>query len=275
MRILKFLSILPFILIIGSSQASEVLYFGDSHSTGTNLGARILRFLQNPSANGCQSAASGENDVLKLNGNGLDPRHWLSSSSGTRRFLYRALEQRDEVSRAQEGQTPLQRLIVEQGQNPDRRLVMEFGDNSLGGNGPDTFTQNLERMIEQLGVSPENCIVVAPQPNVKPEHRAAKDRILASLREFRDQGKCNVVFYDESSGGRLPLTDGIHSTPSGYNRWADQATSGICSANILRRTEVDSISGCDECQNHSSTTPDIRNYIKSNNAKQVKTKPRN
>lgn len=230
--------------------ADEVFYFGDSHSTGTMLARKLKDFLTNPQANGCATAPSGTHQVYKYNGNGLDPRHWLSTGSNSKNFLYRTLEQRNSVERAGANETALTKLLSSHAANSNRKLVLEFGDNSVAGNNHLSFESNIEKMVAQIGVTPENCIVVAPQPHIKPELREGKQKVLAALKRIQERNICQVVFYDETTGGRLPLTDGIHSTASGYTRWANQAIAGICASKVFAPqlvTPSDSIQGCDDC----------------------------
>lgn len=236
--------------------AEEVFYFGDSHSTNTNLGRRVEAFLQNP-ASSCSRATTGTHQVRKLNGVGLDPRHWVSSSSSARNYLYRQLEQSAQVTHAAAGVSGLTQLVRDHGaDNSNRRLVLEFGDNSTGQGMWRGFKDNILRMRDQLGVSARNCLVIAPQPHIKPQLREGKREVLKQLRELNESGECQVVFYDEGSSGPLPLTDGIHLTGAGYNKWADQAIAGICQSRLFAR-EQDVVQGCESCMEGMPTAGEL------------------
>jgi hypothetical protein len=218
-----------------SLQASEVIYLGDSHSTGTVLGQRLNDFLADPHGQGCSKAAAGRNDVVKLTGVGLDPKHWLSSRDGGKNYLYRQLTPKNFLSRTAAGATPLSELIKMRGQSrPDRKLVLEFGDNSIGDANPEiSFVGNITKMRDQLNVSYDNCVVVAPQPNIQASMREGKKKVLAAMKKIEEQRICQVVYYDQSQSGPLALSDGIHLTPSGYRAWADQAIAGICRSRLF------------------------------------------
>lgn len=235
-----------YLLFLLPLSAEEIFYFGDSHSTNTNLGRRVEAFLTQPGAS-CNRAGPGAHQVHKLNGIGLDPRHWLASSSGGRNYLYRQLEQSRQIPHAPAGVSGLTQLVRDHGaNNPNRKLVLEFGDNSTPQGMWSGFKNNILRMRDQLGVSAANCIVIAPQPHIKPQLQTGKQEVLKQLRELARSGECQVVFYDESSSGPLPLTDGIHLTASGYDKWADQALSGLCQSTLFAQNS-DAIQGCENC----------------------------
>lgn len=232
-----------------AAMAGEVFYFGSSHSTNTNLGNRVLNFLREPSAK-CERSYLDRHSVLKLNGNGLDPRHWLATNN-LRDYLYRQLENKEYLGRPQTANhTPLKQVIYERGVNPQRKLVLEFGDNSTPPNMWNGFKYNLELMISELGVSPQNCMVIAPLSNSKPELQEGKREVLKQLRELRDSGKCQVFFFDDSTTGSLTLPDGVHPTPSGYNKWADQAEKALCNSSMFSNGPLvteDTARACEQC----------------------------
>tara|TARA_R110000868_G_scaffold132380_3_gene343225 strand:- start:45811 stop:46614 length:804 start_codon:yes stop_codon:yes gene_type:complete len=238
------------LLSLSSLYAEEVLYFGDSHSTGTALGRRVEQFLSSPNSS-CSAAQAGSHTVTKLNGVGLDPRHWLSRGNSGRNYLYRQLEQSGSISRASSSQSGLDRLVQDIGSsNPGRKLVLEFGDNSTPTGMWQGFKNNILKMRDQLGVSAQNCLVLAPQPHIRESLREGKRQVLTQLRELHQSGECHVVFFDESSTGPLPLTDGIHLTNTGYNHWADQAIAGICRSRLFSSDQSasrDSVQGCTSC----------------------------
>ena len=227
---MKILLTILFFSISLSSFGDVVYYFGDSHSTKTPLGSKLEAFLSSP-AQHCEDAVSPTNSVVKLNGNGLDPRHWVSTAAGSTRFIQKVLEQR--VASPKAGLTTLDQLLVDRANNLPEKIVLEFGDNSLPGNLSNSFKTKIIQMIQKLNVSSfRDCLIIAPQPNVKAAYKQAKIKILEDLYQLNQDKICQVVFFDESNG-KLPLTDGIHTTFNGYKVWANQLIKNICKLDFL------------------------------------------
>lgn len=245
---------------ISSSFASgdgDVIYLGGTNSTKSQFGDRLDAFLRDPIKQ-CKNAIYGEKRVLTLTGEGIGPKHWTESEEASRKFFYDRLKQKGFLRVSHTGDSPLEQLVLERGVRERRKLILEFGDESLAHPMYEGYEYKLMRMITRMGIKPNNCIIVAPQPNVKPELAKGKAEILKAIKVINEIGLCQVVSYDEEKSGKLPLgPDGAQLTSEGYDKWASSAIKGICDTkifsmqNLIRngKTEKDSDSvlACINC----------------------------